>query len=177
MLRLGLTNASQALLIVKRGLLAGVLLSAMAGIMALPAQARPIQDPPPPVVAADKCGSTFFGLVPWYHYLNNEFQPGTCNVKCFNIFNVSVPNECGQSKSDIPGVLLAIVDDLLRIAGFVALTFVLVSAFRYTTSVGEPDKHASAQHTLINALIGLAIAIVSIAFVSFVGNKLGGTVH
>jgi len=128
----------------------------------------------------DKCKKTFFGLVPWYYYMDQEFQSdykyggSACDIKCFNLFNQSEYNECGQLHSDVPAVLLAVIDDLLRIAGMVAVAFVFVGAFQYTTSSGNPEQTAKARSTLINALAGLAVALVSVAFVSFIGNRLAG---
>lgn len=127
--------------------------------------------------------STFFGLRPWYYYLGKELDSGSvdsngnkraCDVKCFNFIEGSKPNECGQTKSDVPLVLLVVIDDLLRIAGIMAVCFVLWGAVRYTTSQGNPEQTSKAQQTIINAVAGLALAGVSIAFVSYLGNKLGG---
>ena len=128
------------------------------------------------------CGSkTFFGLVPWYAYLGDEFSstnPGVnqgdnCTLKCFNFLPQETENECGVKHSDIPYVLLAIIDDLLRISGLVAVIFVIVGAIKYITSQGDPEGTASAQNTLVNALVGMAIAIVAVAFVTFLGNRIG----
>lgn len=105
----------------------------------------------------------FFGLVPWYHYLNVD---GKCEILNFTVLN------SGKS-SDIPLILLAVVDDLLRIAGIVAVAFVIYGAIQYITSQGEPDKTAKAQSSIINALIGLGIAIIAVTLVTFIGNKLG----
>lgn len=124
--------------------------------------------------------SGFLGLKPWWYYLPDEKfhlnAPGdedagvdtTCSIKEFII----LPND--GANSDIPLVLVAIVDDLLRVAGMVAVGFVIVGAIQYITSQGEPEKTAQAQSTIINALIGLAIAVISVAFVSFAGHRLGG---
>jgi len=133
-------------------------------------------------VPAD-CAQSFFGLSPWYKYLGPNFKSdlpdkkvgGPCEIQCFHI--VRVPKEqsngCGrENASDIPFVLLAVVDSLLRVAGIVAVAFVLVGAFRYISSSGNPEETARAQSTIINALIGVAIAVVSIAFVVFLGNQL-----
>jgi hypothetical protein len=110
---------------------------------------------------AANCEKPFFGLVPWYHYL--YVDPGTCEIPNFNFLG-----------GDIPLVLLAIIDDLLRIAGIVAIAFVLYGAIQYIASQGSPEATAKAQGTIINALIGMAVAMVSVAFVSFLGNQLGG---
>jgi Type IV secretion system pilin len=114
--------------------------------------------------ATDPCQQhDFFGLVPWYHYLKLK----GCDIGTFNILPSS------NTPSDVPLVLLAVVDDALRIAGIVAVAFVMVGAFQYVSSQGNPEQTARAQSTIINALIGAAFAVVSVAFVSFVGSKLG----
>lgn len=106
------------------------------------------------------CSKEFLGLKPWYNYLE---AGDNCGVKHFNVLP---PN------SDVPLVLLAVVDDLLRIAGMVAVAFVIASAVKFMTSDGQPDKIAAARQTILNALIGLAIALVAIVFVSFLGSRL-----
>jgi hypothetical protein len=143
---------------------------------------------PDPISTAEqfdaKCKKNFFGLVPWYKYIDQEFTntitaPAAslydgCAIKCFNLFTKTVPNECGRKSSDIPAVLLAVIDDLLRVAGMLAIAFVIVGAFKYVTSEGKPDDTAQAQSTIVNALMGLAMALIAIAFVSYIGNRLGG---
>lgn len=108
----------------------------------------------------------FFGLVPWYEYLKDRID-SQCNIRDFNI----LPGAHG-SATDIPLVLAAVVDDLLRIAGVVALAFVLVGAIRYVYSQGDPESTAKAQETLVNALIGLVVALIGVAFVNFLGKRL-----
>ena len=123
---------------------------------------------------------TFFGLTPWYAYLGDEFSStnegvndgGNCTIKCFNFLAQEKANACGVKHSDIPYVLLAVIDSLLRVAGIVAVVFVIISGIKYITSSGNPEATASAQSTLINALIGLAIALVAVAFVSFIGSRI-----
>lgn len=120
------------------------------------------------LAALDPCqkGHDFFGLLPWYHYL--KIDPTTCNIKTFTL----LPG--GGQTSDVPLVLLAVIDDLLRIAALVAIGYVLYGAFRYVASQGDPESTARAQSTIINALIGMAVAILAVALVSFLGGQLGG---
>jgi hypothetical protein len=130
--------------------------------------------PVSPVIFANapaNCNTAFLGLDSWYSNVPSKEFSG-CNLKCFNFFQASQPNDCGQTNSDIPGVLLAIIDDLLRIAGLVALGFVFVGAFQFVASRGNSEKTAQAQSTIINALTGLAVAVVAVALVSFLGNTL-----
>ena len=112
---------------------------------------------------ACKVGPNFFGLVPWYHYLNVDAK---CNVHDFNVLG-------NGSNSDFPLILLAVVDDLLRIAGIVAVGFVIYGAIQYVISQGEPDKTNKARMTIMNAMVGLAIALVAVGAVSYVGHRLG----
>jgi hypothetical protein len=117
--------------------------------------------------ADPRCEKDFFGLVPWYHYLDlSKFNSyPDCSIKSFKFLG---------SSSDMPLILLAVVDDLLRIAGIVAVGFVIYGAFQFIASQGNPEGTAKAQTTVINALLGLAVAIAAITFVSFLGDKLGG---
>ena len=146
---------------------------------------------PADALHCDKSGG-FFGLVTWYHYLPaKDFGPNvsvttttggvttTSNIidKSFKACDLNsnftlLPT--GKGTSDIALILLAIVDDLLRVAALVAIGFVFYGAIRYITSQGNPDGTSKAQSTLINALIGLAISIVAVSAVSFIGNQLGG---
>lgn len=94
---------------------------------------------------------------------NSDFD-NSCNIVNFNVLH----------GSDVPLVLLVIIDDLLRIAALVTIGFVLYGSIRYITSQGNPENTASAQSTIINALVGLVIAIIAIGFVSFISSQLGG---
>lgn len=116
--------------------------------------------------AAKTCSSgDFLGFVSWYHYLDRTADG--CDIQTFQFF----PD--GNTPSDVPLILIAVIDDLLRLAGIIAVAFVLVGAIQYITSQGNPEDTGKAQSTIMNALIGLAVAVVAVAFVSFLGNKLG----
>jgi hypothetical protein len=135
-----------------------------------------------PTVFAKTCNQGFFGLEPWYRFMPNELgvpkrgdQPADdCAVRCFNIFVQQHPNACGQKASDLPGVVLAVIDNLLRIAGLAAVFFILKGSFEYVGSRGNAEKTAAAQSTIISALTGLAVALVAVGLITFLGNKLGG---
>ena len=105
----------------------------------------------------------FFGLPSWYSYLQLQENPltHTCDV-----VNFAVPG-------GFLLILLAVLDILLHLAGLVAIGFVIYGAIQYITSQGEPEKTAKAQSTIIDALIGLVIALISVGVVSFLGKQLG----
>jgi hypothetical protein len=110
--------------------------------------------------------TSFFGLIPWYGYLPAGDFDGQCNITKFNVLPAS------GTPSDIPLILLAGIEDLLRVAGLVAVGFLIYAAVRYVTSQGNPEQTAKAQNTVISALVGLVIAMVAVVFVSFLGNAL-----
>lgn len=123
------------------------------------------------IVAAGSCtpGSanyhTFFGLLPWYHYLDLNSQ---CDFDKSHTFVLL------GAHSSVLLIMLAIIDDLLRLAGLLAVIFVIFSGVKFILSNGSPDEAAKARTGGINALIGLAISMVAISLVSFLGNQVGG---
>jgi len=129
-----------------------------------------------------ECPRSFFGLTPWYKYLGPNFKSslpdssvgGKCQIKCFRILPAKQSGGCGRSGTvtDVPYVLLAIIDSIARIAGIVSVAFVLSGAFKYITSSGNPEDTAKARSTIINALIGVAVVVVAIGFVQFLGSSL-----
>ncbi len=129
------------------------------------------------LLAVAKCqnGGGFFGLLPWYHYLaDGNFYHDDANGHSMCDFKHFTFLPGSSNTSDIPLVLLAIVDDLLRIAAIVTLAFVMYGAFKYVASQGDPEGTAQAQKTVINSLIGVALAMTAVAIVSFMGTKFGG---
>jgi hypothetical protein len=114
--------------------------------------------------AAGQCADkTFLGLLPWYHYLD-------LNSRCD--FDASHPFTLLGRNSDLLFIALAIVDDLLRIAGLVAVIFIIYASIKYVISQGSPDETSQAKSTLINALVGLAVALVAVGLISFLGSQL-----
>ena len=113
-------------------------------------------------------GNAFFGLPHWYEYLNVQqvVVDSAANTTSCQVVGFTFPG-------DVILVILAILDMLLRVAGLVAVGFIIYGGISYVTSQGEPDATHRAQSTILNALIGLVIAIISVAIVAFAGNALG----
>ena len=66
-----------------------------------------------------------------------------------------------------------VVEDLLQLAGFVTVGFVIYGGFLYLTSGGDANQMANGMKTVINAAIGLVIAIASVALVNIIADGLG----
>lgn len=99
---------------------------------------------------------------PWYKYLESESVGGRCTpIIDFN-----------DRPEDVGKILLALAELLLRLGGLVAVAFVIYGGVRYVLSQGEPDNAAKALKTIINALVGLAIAASATAAVNLIGGRL-----
>jgi len=70
-------------------------------------------------------------------------------------------------------IVLAVAEDLIRVAALVAVGYIMYGGIQYMTSGGSPDATKKAQNTIINSLIGLVIAILATSIVSFIGHQLG----
>ena len=72
---------------------------------------------------------------------------------------------------------LAAIEILLRVAILVAIIYVLIGGFKYITARGDtgsqtsPNKINQARTTILDALIGLVIAIIATAGISYIAGK------
>jgi hypothetical protein len=65
-------------------------------------------------------------------------------------------------------IALNIIDIALRIAGILAVGFVIWGGFQYVLARGEPEKAKQALDTILKAVIGAVIAMIAAMVVSFV---------
>lgn len=121
---------------------------------------------------ASRCSKPFLGLKPWFAYLPADaFADGSGGGKTCDVTNFKLLGDA-NTKSHLLPVVLALADTLVRVAGLVAVGFVIAGGILLTTSQGEPEKVKRARETIINALIGLVIAIVATTVVSYIGGRL-----
>lgn len=107
-------------------------------------------------------------LKPWYYKLTNT----DCSIKTPADMNTSASANDGMQQF-ITRIILTVVEDLLQIVAYATVAFIIYGGFLYMTSSGAPDKAARGQKTVLNAAIGLFIAIASIGLVNFIGGALG----
>jgi hypothetical protein len=116
--------------------------------------------------AADRgCGKAdapFFGFPTWYKYVpTTSVGNGPCTI---NI-------DFSKNPQDAWLIGLGVADILLRVAALVAIGYVVYGGVQYITSQGQPDATSKARQTIINALIGLVIAISASATVTFIAGR------
>jgi hypothetical protein len=129
------------------------------GITALPATtlAAPASSTVP-----SKCveSVTFLKFPTWYKYI---IDPASSGTKCELKFDPT---------TDIPKVLLAVFEIILRIGGMLAVGMVIYGGILYIISQGEPDKTKGARTTILNAIIGLVITMSAVAIVNVIGKNI-----
>ncbi len=66
------------------------------------------------------------------------------------------------------GVITRVVQLLVIFAGVASVIMIMVGGFKYITSSGDPSKTASAKNTILFAVIGLVVTVLSQTIVTFV---------
>lgn len=108
---------------------------------------------------------------------------GTCNAETSNL--LGFPNwyrglQCEDGGSgnvvflelnDLWVIVANVLEISLRIAGVVAVLFLIYGGIRYIMSQGVPENIQSAKRIIINAVVGLVLAIVAASLVGFVAGS------
>ncbi len=112
-----------------------------------------------PLALADsgKCSKSFFGLPTWYKYLELDSD---CNVVTKGVENVPAK------------VILGLIDIALFLAGLLAVVMIIWGGYLFIFGNGDPGQITNARKTILNAVIGLAIAILASQIVRFVAYLL-----
>ena len=72
------------------------------------------------------------------------------------------------------GVFTRITNTVLYAVGIISVIMLIYGGLRYVVSGGDSKKVIDAKNTIIYAIIGLIVAILSYAIVNFVINAIGG---
>lgn len=111
------------------------------------------------------CGGAKFLTMPaWYKGVAAKDANGDCNV--------SVEAAGGDLKTFIWKIAFNIVEIMLNIVAYVSAAFVIVGGFKYLTSAGSPDGNVKGRKTILNAVVGLIISIMSIGIVNLITSRL-----
>lgn len=106
----------------------------------------------------------FFGLPSWHRYLDKvavtdeRGLPIACTPKIRHI-------------NDIWLIVASVIDILLRLAALAAIVMIIYGGIQYIMSQDQPDKTKKALGTIINALIGLVIAVAATTVITFIAGR------
>ncbi len=75
-------------------------------------------------------------------------------------------------RRNVADIITRIINYLLLFAALIAILFIVIGGYKYITSAGNAESAKSGKETVVNAVIGLAIIILSFVIVSVVNNTL-----
>lgn len=79
---------------------------------------------------------------------------------------------CKASNDSVGAILKNVIDVMLYLAGAIAVVIIVIGGIRYITSDGDPGAASKAKNTIIYALVGLVIAVMSYSIVNFVIGRM-----
>ena len=117
------------------------------------------------VLAAVMCLATVFTIVspvslPVYADAKDEVKKGA-----------DMTNSGGSAKQDLPDVITTIINVMLFIAGALAVIMIIYGGIRYITAHGDEKQVKVAKDTIVYSVVGLIIAIIAYALVTFIFNR------
>jgi hypothetical protein len=69
------------------------------------------------------------------------------------------------------GIFHTIANVLIFLVGAVAVIMLIIGGFRYVVSQGDAGSVKQAKDTILYAIIGIVVAIIAFAVVSFIANQ------
>jgi hypothetical protein len=120
---------------------------------------------PQPAMAIN-CEQRILGIPPWFRGMTTT-QKSTITGKDECVIE-SPSQVSGGIQGFILKIALNVVEIGLFIAGYASLFFILYGGFQFLTGGSNPSTVEKARVTLLNAIIGLAIALGSIAVVNLI---------
>ncbi len=83
---------------------------------------------------------------------------------------------CGvTTKDSAPDIIRNVINLILIVLGMVAVIMIVIGGIRYTTSNGDSSSVKAAKDTILYAVVGLVVAIMSYAIVNFVLGRFSGS--
>ena len=113
-----------------------------------------------PVAAAEQrnCNPTFLGIPPWYRGLT---EGEDCTLKS--------PDDLS---SFIWTIVLNVIEMALVATAYIAAGFIMYGGFIWLTGGSQPAQVAKGRKTILNAVIGLVIAMGAIALNNLIFSNL-----
>lgn len=81
-------------------------------------------------------------------------------------------NPLGADVDTVPKFILRVIRILLTLTGMLAVLFIIIGGLRYISSIGNPEAIKGAKNTIIYAVVGLTISILSFAIIQVITNLL-----
>jgi hypothetical protein len=99
-------------------------------------------------------------------------NPDTTNNPLQNGASCAQANGTSSNLFAQGGVFQTVANTLIFIVGAVAVIFLIIGGLRYVISNGDPKAVEAAKNTILYAIVGIVVAVISFALVQFVINAL-----
>ena len=76
------------------------------------------------------------------------------------------------NRTNLEGTVVTVVHVILYIVGILAVVMIIIGGIQYTTSAGDQNAVTKAKNTILYGIVGLVIAVLAYAIVSFVISRL-----
>lgn len=120
------------------------------GVMVSFAAFTPLAD-----TASAACRERVFTFPTWY----NGVVDGSCEIKIREPVQLWV-------------IVMNGIEILLQVVAYAAAGFIMWGGFKYIKSEGDPGKISESKAAILNAVIGLVIALGSVAIVQFIQGRI-----
>lgn len=114
------------------------------------------------------CSATtrFLTFPAWY---NRLLDTKTCTLMS--------PSDLGGSEATkftryILIIALNVIEIMLQLVVYLTVAFIIYGGILYISSAGSPDGIAQAQKTILNAIIGLVLALFAVTVVAFAAGRI-----
>lgn len=108
--------------------------------------------------AANTCNERFFSLPAWYEGMVDE----NCKFTGFETY-----------KTDAFWLIaINLLEIAFQVVAYFAVGYIIWGGFKYIKSEGNPSKIGEAKQTILYAIIGLGVALSSVAIVNFVTRSI-----
>lgn len=97
------------------------------------------------------------------------FTSTNCKVSIKGEESANIEGICKNSGET---VLTGIMSLIFYIIGALSIVMIVIGGIQYMTASGNPEKTKKARHTIVYAVIGLAVAILANTIASFVMGKI-----
>lgn len=77
-------------------------------------------------------------------------------------------NPDNKLPSSLKDTITTVSNTILTLVGVVAVLFLIIGGFQYIASAGNPDSVGKAKNTILYAVIGIVVTILSYAAVQFI---------
>jgi hypothetical protein len=111
-------------------------------------------------VSAATCKGSFLGIKAWYNGL--ECDKGNVTI------SRSPDSKNEKLKKYIWTIILNVSDGIFKIAGIVAVGFLIFGGYTWIFSGGVPEQVVKGRKTVTNAIVGLIISLVAVLVVNLV---------